>query len=91
MSILPLMFSYNRSTQKGSLGQVCTCNYKQKQVLPLQVRATGGSGLRMVWWDMVDTTVWLPSGILKLYVLKTGRLNNDITGSIAARNMESHA
>lgn len=60
-------------------------------MLPPQVRAPRGSGLRMVCWDTVDTTVWLPGGILKVYVLETGRLNNDITGSIAARNMESHA
>lgn len=94
MGILPLTYCYirsTRSTQKGSLGQVCTCNYRPKKVLPLQVRAPGGSGLRMVCWDTVDTTVWLPGSILKVYVLETGRLNDDITGSIAARNMESHA
>lgn len=44
----------------------------------------------IICWNVVDTTVWLPSGILKLYVLETERLNNDTTASLAVRNMGNH-
>lgn len=75
----------------GSSGQVCTCIYQKKRLPPLQVRVTGGPGFMVICWNVVNATVWLPSGTFKLHVLETGRINNDTTASLAARNMKSHA